>query len=321
MLLNDLQEWRRPDLYVEKPPPLVIEVALDTSHLRQDQALLYEDENGQTREVPAGSTSPSSPGASRSSRRYRDIVLERWTIELGDSEGYSSKDLSEPLPTVYKKGIVAFRTLYSQLRMLPAWKLYRQLSRQPGNQQQLRLKYRIRQADDPLLHQPLTPQEQDNGLLSQLELGESDGGSLPRRADIDAARPVRGAHRQPPGGDAASIRLRLRPLTTPAGPLLVSVDYRRHCGFRSASEYSPIPHTRSWCDLYLHLLWQTRYRMRCCKHLPSIDTVRCSPSRCFHPPSSCDGICICDGSIPFTRAIHREHAPPSPHPTSAVMVR
>lgn len=36
------------------------------------------------------------------------------------------------LPTIYKHGIPLFRSLYSLLRVLPVWKLYKRLKRRTG---------------------------------------------------------------------------------------------------------------------------------------------------------------------------------------------
>ncbi len=229
MLANDLQEWRRTDLYLDRPPPLVIEVYLDTSRMPPNQALLYVDESGRPREVASASSRDGSPAPFRNGKRYREIVLERWTIELGDPAALSNKELSEQLPSVYKKGVVAFRSLYSFLRMLPAWKLYRQLGRQPGNSQPLRMKFRIRQAHELSYHEdddPLTTPLFASHTQTQASRYGFGGGTQPAAR---AARETPGRHHQT-----------LSDLFTPAGALRARVDYRPHCDFSVASSESVI---------------------------------------------------------------------------------
>ncbi|KAK3686483.1 autophagy protein 13 [Vermiconidia calcicola] len=203
VLLDDLQEWRRPDLLQARPPPMVIEVLLDTTHLAHNQALVIVDENGQRREVMEASPSSKdvSPGPTKTGKQYGEVVLERWTVELGDPAGYTSAELNDFLPNVYKKGIVLFRSLYSFARFLPAWKLYRKLGRQTGSHQALRMKFRIRQAEDSAhghryndtLYTPLCPTEHDSDNI------------------VDSHQ--------------------FQPLLTPAGPLHISLDYRTNCSF------------------------------------------------------------------------------------------
>jgi autophagy-related protein 13 len=217
-LVNDLQEWKRTDLLLEKPSPMMIEIYLDTSHMPHNQSLLCVDESGRPREVVPASSTEGSPAPFKNGKRYREVVLERWTIELGDVKGLSQKQLSEPLPSVYKKGIVAFRTLYSRLRLLPAWKLYRQLARLPSNQQPLRLKYRIRQP-----HELNYPQHDDPLTAPLFSLPASEHG----RRDLGASRSAR---------ESSQPRIQhFADLLSPAGPLQARVAYRHLCDFSVAS--------------------------------------------------------------------------------------
>ena len=79
----------------------------------------------------------------------RSIVLETWTLTFvphPSSNRLSDQgDLLSPLkitkfliifvialPTIYKHGIPLFRSLYSLLRVLPVWKLYKRLKRRIG---------------------------------------------------------------------------------------------------------------------------------------------------------------------------------------------
>ncbi|CAK3886121.1 Autophagy-related 13 [Lecanosticta acicola] len=204
VLAEDLSPWRRPDLSENKPPPLMIEVYLDTSHLSHNQALVVVDETGKRYDVADAlpSSSDSSPRSTRNGGRYCEVVLERWTIELGDAEDCSSSELNDALPNVYKKGVVLFRALYSFARFLPAWKLHRKLTRQSGAHQAMRLRFRIRAGHNlthgrhDSLYAPLCPSEQ------------------------------RGA--------SVVERYRVPPLLCPAGPLSIAVDYRTNCDFNVA---------------------------------------------------------------------------------------
>jgi autophagy-related protein 13 len=145
VLSDDLQEWRRPDLSDEPPPPLEIEVFVDTSHLTQNQSLVIVDDAGRRWDVADSLAAESSSRPNGSGGRYYEVVLERWTIELGDMGRYKASQLNDQLPNVYKKGVLLFRSLYTYARFLPAWKLHKRLSRQPSNAQPLKLRFRIRQ--------------------------------------------------------------------------------------------------------------------------------------------------------------------------------
>ena len=140
VLQEHLQEWKRPDLGHNRPAPLVVEIYIDTGQLANNQALVLVDEGKRWDVADALGFSSSSKRASR----YCEVVLERWTIELGDSSDCLPDVLNDTLPNVYKKGVVLFRSLYTLLRFLPAWKLHRKLGRASGNGQPLRLKWRIR---------------------------------------------------------------------------------------------------------------------------------------------------------------------------------
>ena len=204
VLLDDLREWKRPDLYEERPPPLIIEVFIDTVHLTHNQALVIIDDSGKRWNVSdaLASSANSSPHPIKNGARYCDVVLERWTVELGDPSGYTPAELNDPLPNVYKKGVVLFRSLYSLSHFLPAWKLYRKLGRSGGNHQALRLKFRIRQgpvlANGPKdsLYTPLCPSEHDSDKIVEHHA--------------------------------------FQPLVTLVGPLRLSLSYRTSCSFAAA---------------------------------------------------------------------------------------
>ncbi|KAK1010709.1 autophagy protein 13 [Friedmanniomyces endolithicus] len=226
-LLDELQEWKRSDLSSDRPPPLVIEVYVDTANLSQNQALVIADESGKRWDVAdalAGSAHSSPRPTNKQGGKFCEVVLERWTVEVGDSDEESATGRTEQLPNVYKKGVVLFRSLYTFLRFLPTWKLYRRLGRHPANGGSLRVKYRVKQgglasgSQDSLLT-PLYPLHRRHSPFEQPE-------------DIYDSDPDTSRY----GDDANDLsRHRFAPLLTPAGPLRISLLYRRHCDFAVAS--------------------------------------------------------------------------------------
>lgn len=204
VLLEDLQPWRRPDLSENPPPPMVIEVYVDTSHLSHGQAMVILDDMGKRWEVSEslGSSADSSPRQNRNGGRLLEVVVERWTVQLGKPEGLTTSELNDALPNVYKKGVVLFRSLYTFARFLPAWKLHRKLVRQPGSHQALRLRFRVKQGHTPAGHRQDT-------LYLPLCPSEHDSESLVKQYEIP-------------------------PLLCRTGPLSVSVEYRMNCDFNVA---------------------------------------------------------------------------------------
>ena len=204
----DIQGWKRPDLYEDRPPPLVIEVFVDTAHLAHNQSLVIVDDDGRRTEVSEAlaTSADSSPHPTKGGGKFCEVVLERWTVELGDPAGYTPAELNDPLPNVYKKGVVLFRSLYTFLRFLPAWKLHRRLARQAGNHQALRLKFRIKQ-----------------------------GGGLARGQQDPLYTPLCSTERE---SDDVVEQYTFQPLVTPVGPLHCILDYRKNCGFGVADQES-----------------------------------------------------------------------------------
>ena len=147
----------------------MIEVYVDTSNLTQNQSLVVVDDVGRRWDVADSVAAESSPKSNRAGGRYYEVMLERWTIELGDVDRYKASQLNDQLPNVYKKGVLLFRSLYTYARFLPAWKLHRRLSRQPSNAQPLKLRFRIRQGrtsaarlSKDALNTPLCPPDINN---------------------------------------------------------------------------------------------------------------------------------------------------------------
>lgn len=205
VLADELQEWKRPDLSEDRPPPLVVEIYVDTSHLTLNQALVAVDDAGKRWDVAdaLGGSVKSNPRPTKAGNRHVEVVLERWTVELGDAAGLSSAELNDQLPNVYKKGVVLFRSLYTFTRFLPAWKFHRRLSRQSGNRSALRLKSRILQGPG---RESLARTKKKDALLTPLH----------------------------PSDDATTQDYTFASLLCPAGPLRISVTYRSDCELRVA---------------------------------------------------------------------------------------
>ena len=128
---DEIKRWKICDVDYNRPPPLVVEVFLSTESLHQGQRLVIVDEDGKRWDVM--NTLISARSRSRVNERRsavdNQVILERWTIELGDSQAAVPPELAMLLPLVYKKSIVFFRSLYTYSNFLPAWKLSRKLGK------------------------------------------------------------------------------------------------------------------------------------------------------------------------------------------------
>ncbi|KAG1867761.1 autophagy-related protein 13-domain-containing protein [Suillus subluteus] len=83
----------------------------------------------------------------------RHIVLENWFLNfVPEARGDSDTDSTSVAPsTIYKHGISLFRSIYSLLRILPSWKLYKKLRRRTGNAYgngNLSIRLRVKGLDD-----------------------------------------------------------------------------------------------------------------------------------------------------------------------------
>ncbi|KAL4932639.1 putative autophagy protein Atg13 [Aspergillus undulatus] len=137
-LHDQLTTWRTCDATDNRPPPMIIETYLDTKGLTNNQTLVALDENGKRWDVRESIQSSQSAKASG----VDEVVLERWRVELGDMPGKLPADLGAILPTVYKKSIILFRSLFTYSKFLPAWKFIKRNGRFRANPA-LRIKYRI----------------------------------------------------------------------------------------------------------------------------------------------------------------------------------
>ena len=142
-LRDQLRTWRFCDATENRPPPLIIETYLDTRNLTNNQSLVILDENGKRWDVLESLAISREAHPSKAPQTGSDdIILERWKVELGDTSSRLPADLGSILPTVYKKSIVLFRSLFAHSKFLPAWKLAKRNRKQRANPA-LQIKYRI----------------------------------------------------------------------------------------------------------------------------------------------------------------------------------
>lgn len=197
VLQHDLMEWKTMDAMAGQHPSLCIEVYLDIKGLDHKQSLVIHDEQGkrwdvgEALNVPVESTSrpPSRMG------RSTQLVLERWKIHVGDKHSVHPSELSDPLPNVYKKAVVLFRSLYAYLRFIPAYKYYKNIAKQPANHPSLKLNYRI-----------------SNG-------------------DFKSPRPDTLRIPLYPSSESVTETQSFTPSNSPVGPLCISLEYRTNCEF------------------------------------------------------------------------------------------
>ncbi|KAJ5619876.1 Autophagy-related protein 13 [Penicillium lagena] len=198
VLREPLRTWRTCDASDNRPPPLIIETFLDTRGLTNNQSLVILDENGKRWDVQESlAAARGSPAPNPYHSDSDDIILERWTIALGESSSRPPADLGSILPTVYKKSIVLFRSLFTYSKFLPAWKFSKRntkFQRSPA----LRIKYRV--LDGRASH---SDSSRDN-LMAPLY--EGDGKVV----------------------DTYSFGI----TDSPAGPFSIQVTYRTNCDFR-----------------------------------------------------------------------------------------
>lgn len=146
---DELNLWRNCGGYQNRPPPLILETYLDTSYLTSNQSLVIVDDHGKRWDVleALNNSSGSSDGGSR--KRNSEVILERWKIELKDTSGEKTHDFGATLPTVYKKCIVFFRSLYATAKIVPAWRFVKTLAKSGTANNSLRVNCRIMSGDIP----------------------------------------------------------------------------------------------------------------------------------------------------------------------------
>jgi autophagy-related protein 13 len=118
------------------PPPFELQVLLSVPELTHDQVLVHLS--------PSGSRLRVEPTP-------RFILIESWLLSFNPIP-YHVQDNPDIAPsTIYKHGIPLFRSIYSLLRILPAWKTFKRLRRRVsgGNRNgSLGIELRVRGAQD-----------------------------------------------------------------------------------------------------------------------------------------------------------------------------
>ncbi|KAG6005173.1 hypothetical protein E4U21_000365 [Claviceps maximensis] len=124
---DDLKIWKTCGSMDNRPPPLIIEIYLDASGLKESQSLVIIDDEGKRWDVLEQLNSPPESCSTghyytAPMSRNTEVVLERWRIDLKTVGGSPTDDFGPTLPTIYKKAIVFFRSLFITTKLLPAWK-------------------------------------------------------------------------------------------------------------------------------------------------------------------------------------------------------
>ncbi|WWC92193.1 uncharacterized protein L201_007147 [Kwoniella dendrophila CBS 6074] len=106
-------------------PPLLIAFILDTSDIPNGQALLWNRREGK---IPID-VGLAGKGKGKEKENRSGIILERWTFQaqLPHPGAPSTSQLAPH--TAYRLGIIHFRALFSLIRLLPAYRLFRRLRR------------------------------------------------------------------------------------------------------------------------------------------------------------------------------------------------
>ncbi|KAH7383187.1 autophagy-related protein 13-domain-containing protein [Pyrenochaeta sp. MPI-SDFR-AT-0127] len=195
-LQRQLTEWKLMDAMAGQHPSLCIELFLDIQGLGHKQSLVVHDDDGKRWDV--ASALNAAEAASRSSSRgakTTQLVLERWRIHVGDKDAVHPSELNDPLPNVYKKAVVTFRSLFAHLRLMPAFKYTKNAAKQPASHPALKLNYRISNGDFRSPH------------VDTLSL---------------ALYPSR---------EAVTETIEFKPTNSPVGPLCITVQHRASCDF------------------------------------------------------------------------------------------
>ncbi|KDQ52252.1 hypothetical protein JAAARDRAFT_139171 [Jaapia argillacea MUCL 33604] len=116
------------------PPIFELQVLLCVPELNNNQVLVYI--------APDSSRIRVEPTP-------RQVLLESWTLSFASHPAEDRGDVAPP--TMYKHGIPLFRSLYTLLRILPAWKQYQRLRRRTGGPNRignLQIRLEVRNAAD-----------------------------------------------------------------------------------------------------------------------------------------------------------------------------
>lgn len=128
---DDLRVYRSCDSFTNRPPPMIIETYIDASRISSSHSLALVDENGKRWDVlealNSSESSEDSPRKRHLQKRNTEVILERWRIELKCIPNDDAlQDFGPSLPTIYKRSIVFFRSLFLATRVMPGWKFSQQ---------------------------------------------------------------------------------------------------------------------------------------------------------------------------------------------------
>ncbi|KAF8955899.1 autophagy protein 13, partial [Entomortierella lignicola] len=138
---EDAKFWRAAAI-TDSPPPMLVELFLDTSELSSNQMLVLMDDNNRKNKVDITGPSSVSSTPLGQGRARKNIILESWSLTLSNSP---PDPVPEP-PVVYKKSIIFFRSLFAYMRLLPAYQLYRRLRKQ---EYPLKIGFRVSRGHSP----------------------------------------------------------------------------------------------------------------------------------------------------------------------------
>lgn len=190
----DLRPWKHIDIQNRRPRPLVIETYLDADELTRNQALVITDLAGNRYDaieaLQANQTANGKPLG-------KQITLEQWRINLGEQTKEMPSDISPLLATLYKKCVVMFRSIYTQMKFLPAWAFVRRQSKFLS-QHSLKIRYRI-----------------FDGEPDGEQMSESLAASLYHDSIYEGVT------------DTYDFKY----VDSPAGPLAIKVTFRKNCDF------------------------------------------------------------------------------------------
>ncbi|KAI9727064.1 MAG: autophagy protein 13 [Cirrosporium novae-zelandiae] len=194
-LKDYLKLWKQSDYLVHRPPTLYIDIYLDTSQLTSSESLVIIDGQEKRWDVLTSLNAAGGHNIEGKSADQKRVILERWKIELGNPASPLPADLGLILPTVYKKSIVLFRSLYMYCQLMPAWKFGKRLPKLRSNSS-LKLSFDV--------------------FPDNLQTSHSDGLYAPLYE----------------GSDPVVDTFSLGGTDSPAGPLSIQVTYRKNCDFR-----------------------------------------------------------------------------------------
>ncbi|KAL0140256.1 autophagy-related protein 13-domain-containing protein [Mucor lusitanicus] len=134
LLREDLKYWRTMAVQSaednKEPPPMILDIYLDTSKLSHNQSLVVADDN-----LRWGCVELRTAEAHHVDR----ILIESWELTLK----HPFPEYAVDLPNLYKRSIVFFRSLHSLTRLLPSYDLYRKLHKSSDAANSLSIGYRL----------------------------------------------------------------------------------------------------------------------------------------------------------------------------------